>query len=120
MREKVLKFLVIIAFAFALAGLTLTSLALIQSARIFLIITMLVIIGWLTQHFEEDLKEIVLTNELIIILLMLISRLSAVIIAGEWAYLDPLNILVSFIMYTIVTNFTSVFIKYVVPYISGE
>jgi len=114
MEQKIFNFLLILLFAFSLLGLTFAAIWVIQSFSVFLYIIFCVIMGYLTSKFEDTLKDTILVNEVLIVIIMTITRISSFALSGGalW-FLDSLNILASFIVYTIVMNLTSFIAWYV-------
>ena len=111
--HKAIRILFIALYAFLAGAITLFGIVMLQSLRILLLSLFCIFLGWLTASQEGDFKSAILTNELILMLLMALTRLASFTLSGDIVVLDPLNILESFILYSVLSGFTSIVVCYV-------
>ena len=106
-RDKLMKLGLVVAFALSLLLVVYSLLIICTSLRVVLLTAFFVVIGWLNYRLFSERNDIILNNVLLVILLMFLTRITYVIGTSDLSVLDPLNIFVCFIIYSVIANFTS-------------
>jgi hypothetical protein len=114
--ERLKKVLFSLIFGLEMFLLIFIFLYILKSAEVFGLVILCVLIGVFNALINiedgQGLKNTFKLNILIIVLIMAVTRIFYFVSSGLWDVFTPVNLIVSFLIYNLMVNSTSVLIYY--------